>query len=271
MAAPTPELAQIIDDLRDKGIDVVRISYSDMIGVDRGRDVLLEELPTAMGHGLAFCRAIFHTSPQGDVVPVAGGLDAGLPDVSVRPDLSTLAPMPWEPNAAWAIGEVNGPDGAPHSESPRAVLQRVESLLAEHDVHAVIGPELEYYLLEEDATAPGGWKRYADAPGNVYVVGTKGDPKRHLITTLRLLRDAGLRVTAANHEFCGGQFEINLTHSPALDAADRVVPDEVGDPGDRAALRHAGHLHGQAVQRRGRVRLPPAHVPGRRGRSQRLR
>ncbi len=221
MAAPTPELAQIIDDLRDKGIDVVRISYSDMIGVDRGRDVLLEELPTTMGHGLAFCRAIFHTSPQGDVVPVAGGLDAGLPDVSVRPDLSTLVSMPWEPNTAWAIGEVNGPDGAPHSESPRAVLQRVESLLAEHDVHAVIGPELEYYLLEEDAAAPGGWKRYADAPGNVYVVGTKGDPKRHLITTLRLLRDAGLRVTAANHEFCGGQFEINLTHSAALDAADR--------------------------------------------------
>ncbi|MFZ0159687.1 MAG: glutamine synthetase family protein [Kineosporiaceae bacterium] len=221
MAASTPELGKVIEDLRAKGIDVVRISYSDMIGVDRGRDLLVEELPTAMGHGLAFCRAIFHTSPQGDVVPVAGGLDAGLPDVSVRPDLSTLAPMPWEPNTAWAIGEVNGPDGAPHSESPRVVLQRVESLLAEHEVHAVIGPELEYYLLEEDAGSPGGWKRYADAPGNVYVVGTKGDPNRHLITTLRQLRDAGLRVTAANHEFCGGQFEINLTHSAALDAADR--------------------------------------------------
>ncbi|WP_369812596.1 glutamine synthetase family protein [Kineosporia sp. A_224] len=191
-----------------------------MIGVDRGRDVLVDELPTAMGHGLAFCRAVFHTSPQGDVVPVAGGLDAGLPDVSVRPDLSTLSAMPWEAGAAWAIGDVRGPDGQPHSESPRAVLARVERLLAEHGVRGVVGPELEYYLLEPD-TSERGWKRYADAPGNVYVVGSKGDPRRHLIRTLRLLRDAGLRVTAGNHEFCGGQFEINLDHSAALDAADR--------------------------------------------------
>ena len=218
--AQSAELGQVVEDLRARGLDVVRVSYSDMIGVDRGRDVLLEELPTAMGHGLAFCRAIFHTSPQGDVVPVAGGLDAGLPDVKVVPDLSTVTTMPWEEGAAWAIGDVSGPDGDPHPESPRAVLRRVEALLAEHGVRGVVGPELEYYLLEPDDSERG-WKRYADAPGNVYVVGTKGDPRRHLIRTLRLLRDAGLRVTAANHEFCGGQFEINLDHSAALDAADR--------------------------------------------------
>jgi glutamine synthetase len=128
--------------------------------------------------------------------------------------------MPWEPNTAWAIGDVSDPDGAPHAESPRAVLRRIEALLAEHSVRGIVGPELEYYLLEADDSERG-WKRYADAPGNVYVVGTKGDPKRHLISTLRQLRDAGLGVTAANHEFCGGQFEINLNHSTALDAADR--------------------------------------------------
>jgi glutamine synthetase len=39
---------------------------------------------------------------------------------------------------------------------------------------------------------------------------------------LRQLRDVGLRVTAANHEFSPGQFEINLRHSEMLDAADRA-------------------------------------------------
>src|SRR5689334_14412498 len=38
---------------------------------------------------------------------------------------------------------------------------------------------------------------------------------------LRQLRDAGLQVTAANHEFSPGQFEINLGHSGLVDAADR--------------------------------------------------
>jgi glutamine synthetase len=215
-----PPVQDVAASLLEQGVDVVRVSYSDMIGVDRGRDVLVGELADAAAHGLPFCRGIFHTSPQGDVVPVAGGLDAGLPDVLVRPDFSTLTPLPWEPGAAWAIGDVTTPEGDPHPESPRAVLRRVESLLAEHGVHVVIGPELEYFLLEADDSERG-WRRYADAPGNVYVVGAKGDPRRHLIHTLRKLRDAGLRVTAANHEFFGGQFEINLAHSGALDAADR--------------------------------------------------
>ena len=99
-----PDVAAIRERLREQGIDVVRVSYPDLIGVDRGRDVLLDELATAMDHGLAFCRAVYHTSPMGDVVPVPGGLDAGLPDILVRPDLATLTPLPWEPNAAWCLG-----------------------------------------------------------------------------------------------------------------------------------------------------------------------
>jgi glutamine synthetase len=216
------DVGRVVTNLREQGVDVVRVSYSDMIGVDRGRDVLVEELPTAMRHGLGFCRAIFHTTPQGDVVPVAGGLDAGLPDVHVVPDLSTLSPLPWTPGTASAVGEVFDPDGSPCEESPRHLLARVEARLAEVSLRAVVGPELEYFLLEPDASAPSGWRRYGDAPGNVYVVGAKGDPRGHLLKTLRLLRDAGLAVSAANHEFCAGQFEINLKHSAAMDAADRA-------------------------------------------------
>ena len=82
------DVAAVSERLRAAGYDVVRVSYADMIGVDRGRDVLLEELPAAAGHGLAFCRAVYHTSPMGDVVPVQGGLEVGLPDITVvpRPD-----------------------------------------------------------------------------------------------------------------------------------------------------------------------------------------
>ena len=53
------------------------------------------------------------------------------------------------------------------------------------------------------------------------MVGHKGDPEGLLLHMLRQLRDAGLKVTAANHEFSPGQFEINLGHSELADAADR--------------------------------------------------
>ena len=233
------DVGGIVEDLRARGIDVIRVSYSDMIGTDRGRDVLLEELATAMGHGLAFCRAIYHTSPRGDVVPVQGGLESGLPDIKARPDLATLTDLPWEPGAAWVLADVYAEGGEPAGEGPRQVARQVSARLAEIGLQAVIGPELEFFICEPDPTCDRGWKRYADEPGNVYVVGRKGDPKGILLTMLRYLRDARLQVTAANHEFSGGQFEINLNHSELVDAADRAFRMKSGV---QEIARHEGML-----------------------------
>jgi glutamine synthetase len=216
------DVAGLVESLRSRGIDVIRVSYPDLIGTDRGRDVLIDELPSVLGHGMAFCRAVFHTSPRGDVVPIQGGLDEGLPDVKVVPDLSTLTDLPWEPAAAWCLSDTLAQDGTPAPESPREVARHVAARLAGLGLTAVVGPELEFFVLEPDPGSALGWKRYADEPGNVYVVGRKGDPRGLLLSMLRHLRDAGLAVTAANHEFCPGQFEINLNHSGLVDAADRA-------------------------------------------------
>ena len=86
----------------------------------------------------------------------------------------------------------------------------------------IVGPELEFYVLERTDKNPTGWQRYGEATGNVYVAGLKGDPENVLLRTLRHLSAFGLEVVAANHEFSSGQFEINLWHSQALDAADRA-------------------------------------------------
>ncbi|MFF7415543.1 glutamine synthetase family protein [Streptomyces lydicus] len=224
MSAETPpQIRQQIEALEAQGIDVVRITYPDLIGSDRGRDVLLHHLPNATGHGLAFCRAIYHTAARGEHSDIPGGLDAGMPDVAVRPDLATLVPLPWEPGVAWCIGDARDPaTGLPAPESPRDLLRRVTGRLRDSGLTAVVGPELEYVLLDADPASPGGWRRYAPAPGNVYTVGRKGDPDGHLLRTLRQLHALGIGASGGNREFDGGQFEINLDHSEALDAADRA-------------------------------------------------
>ncbi|MER6079161.1 glutamine synthetase family protein [Streptomyces sp. NPDC001833] len=215
------EVRRHLDRLAADGIDVVRVTYPDLIGTDRARDVLVEELPRALEHGLAFCRAVYHTSPQGDVVPVSGGLDAGLPDVCVRPDLSTLVALPWEPGVAACLADVTDPaTGAPAPESPRDLLRSVLERCREHGLSPVVGPELEYFLCEPDPG--GGWRRYGSTPGVVYTAGLRADPDNHLLRTLRQVRDLRIGVLSGNHEFDGGQFEINLLHSPALSAADRA-------------------------------------------------
>jgi glutamine synthetase len=219
-----PDIQPHLDWLAARDIDVVRVVYPDLIGTDRARDVLVAHLPSVCDHGLAFCRAVYHTSPQGDVVDVSGGLDAGLPDVTVHPDLSTLVALPWEPGVAACLGEVTDPrTGRPAPESPRDLLRAVLDRSEGAGLTAVVGPELEYFLCSADPGSPTGWRRYSDTTnGVVYTAGLRADPDNHLLRTLRQLQKLGIGITNGNHEFDGGQFEINLDHSPALDAADRA-------------------------------------------------
>ena len=207
--------------LATQGIDVVRLGYADLIGTERGRDVLVHRFARTVGDGVAFCRSVYGTSPMGDVVDMEGGMSAGLPDIVAFPDLATLQPVPWEPGVASVIADLYNPDGTVSQESPRAVLRRVVGCFAELDMVPMVGPELEFFVLEP-AEGPTGWRRYGEGTGNVYVAGFKGDPENTLLRTLRQLSDFGLEVVAANHEFSSGQFEINLWHSEAMDAADRA-------------------------------------------------
>jgi glutamine synthetase len=228
-AGPTPEQAQTaqaqqhVERLKAVGVDVVRVTYPDLLGIDRGRDVLLHHLPEACAHGLAFCRAVYHTTPRGGVVDAPGGLQEGLPDISVRPDLGTLVPIPWEPGVAWCLGNpIDVATGAAVAESPRDLVRRLTGTLSASGLNAVVGPELEYFLLDPDPGSALGWRPYQEITGNVYSSGRRGDPDGHLLRTLRNLDQLGIGVISGNQEFDGGQFEINLTHSGALDAADRA-------------------------------------------------
>jgi glutamine synthetase len=239
LSTPDTRVQEAVTALTEQRIEIVRLSYPDLIGVDRGRDILTHHLPAACAHGLSFCRAVYHTSPRGDVVDVAGGLDAGLPDVCVRPDLDTLVPLPWEPGVAWCLGDpVDPATGLPCPESPRDLLRRVVADLAAEGLTAVVGPELEYFLLDRDDSAPAGWRRYADGTGDVYTAGRTSDPDGHLLRTLRHLDALGIGVISGNREFDGGQFEINLTHSAALDAADRAWRF-------KAAVKELAHAEGR--------------------------
>ena len=228
-------LEQLAARLTADGIDVLRLSYPDLAGTDRGRDLLVSRLARTAADGVAFCRSVYGTSPMGDVIDFEGGISAGLPDVLAFPDPATVTALPWAPGVAGVLADVYNPDGSPAEESPRHLLRRVVEVFAELGITPSVGPELEFFLLEPDPGSPSGgihagsdpgkptgWRRYGEAPGNVYVAGLRGDPADTLLASLRQLSAYGLEVVAANHEFSSGQFEINLWHSAAMDAADRA-------------------------------------------------
>jgi glutamine synthetase len=89
-------------------------------------------------------------------------------------------------------------------------------------LYPVLGPELEFYLLETDASNPRGFSPYARQESPVYTVGDVADPKGTLSRMLDAAVELGLSAVAAAHEYGRSQYEINLRHSLALDSADRA-------------------------------------------------
>ena len=116
--------------------------------------------------------------------------------------------------------------------------------------------ELEFYLCEPDAAAPPtATARTPAMDSPPYTVGYLADPRGTLSAMLdaAVRRSASTRVAAA-HEYGRSQYEINLRHGGALDAADRAFrfKDLVKELAARDGLLR--DLHGQAVQRATRAR-----------------
>ena len=86
----------------------------------------------------------------------------------------------------------------------------------------IVAPELEFFLAERDPTATNGLRRYVDELSRVYTVGAVSDPREIVLKMLLWCDELGLQAFAANHEFMNSQYEINVKHSGALDAADRA-------------------------------------------------
>lgn len=208
------------EQLRQEGVSVLRLTYADLHGVARGKDLPLDMLDHVVRDGVAFCVANLTDGLASNPTNAPGmAPDRGYPDMRVKPVLSTLARIPWEPETVWCLGCIE--DGTTGAElAPRGMLARVAALYQERGFAPVVGPELEFFLLREDGH--GGLTRYVDRHSMVYVVGRRADPEGVVREMLQAAHSMGLCVTAANHEFCHGQYEINILHAEALEAADRT-------------------------------------------------
>lgn len=212
-------LADIRRDLENQGIDILRLVWCDVLGIARSKDITVSQLERAAGHGPAFCQATWTTTTRGDVLDGRGSLSEGLSDMVSRLDPSTIRAIPWEPGVAYAIADIDEPDGSLNPVAPRSVLRKVIAEYKQLGLLPLVGPELEFYL----AHNPNGqWERVLNKTGRVYQTGSLVDPDGIFLHLLRMLDQLNIGAFAGNHEFCPSQYEINLWHGDALDAADRT-------------------------------------------------
>lgn len=206
--------------LADGGVRAVRLLYTDLHGVARGKDIPIGHFPELYEDGVTFCAVVMGTDLAH--TPVVGG-EEGYVDFAIRPDLTTLRRVPWQPEVAWCVGEAWSLDGADHwPVCPRALLRRVVDAYGERGLTPVVAPELEFFLAVRDPAGVNGIRRYVDELSRVYTVGAVSDPRQIVLRMLLACDDLGLEAFAANHEYMSSQYEINVRHSEALGAADRA-------------------------------------------------
>lgn len=122
---------------------------------------------------------------------------------------------PWNPGSEARLCFLADGDGERSAACTRTILARALSAAEAIGASPVMAAEVELLL----RSAPGGEPVYPFIENYGIAAGAPYEP---IMRRLRALRFDSVRVTASNPEYGPGQFEINLSHGPAMAAADAV-------------------------------------------------
>ena len=151
--------------------------------------------------------------------------EGGYGDYVMKPDLSTLRPMPWLEGTVMVLCDVL--DHHTHKEvphSPRAILKKQVKRLAELGYDAMMATELEFFLFEKSfgEIAKSGFRDLTPISAyneDYHILQTTKE--EHVMRPLRNhLWDAGIPVENTKGEAEAGQEELNIKYDEALNTAD---------------------------------------------------
>ncbi len=223
------ELAQLRALVEAGEIDTVLVAMTDMQGRLQGKRCagrfFLDEV---IGHATEACNYLLAVDV--DMATVDGyaisSWENGYGDFVLRPDLSTLRLVPWQPGTALVLCDVEHVEPArkPVTVSPRQILRAQLARLAERGLRAYVGTELEFLVFDdsyEDAWNSG----YRDLrPANQYNVDYSMLGTARIEPLLRRIRNemagAGLYVESGKGECSPGQHEIAFRYDDALVTCD---------------------------------------------------
>ncbi|MBV6755484.1 glutamine synthetase family protein [Rhodococcus opacus] len=228
--AESNDQQRLRDFVEANGIHTFKIGAVDLDGLWRGKRISAEYFVDSVHRdGTNICNILFGWDMQDEMISdlTYTGWHTGYPDINLRPDLSTLAVVPWEPGTASVICDIFERDGRPLELSPRTVLKSMIARSESLGYQPIFAYEFEFYLfrgtpreiaarhwrdLETFTEGHHTYSVYRDT-GSEFVIGE----------LRRQLADYGISIEASNSEHGPGQFEVNIHYSDALKAADSAM------------------------------------------------
>lgn len=228
-------------------IEIVECVFPDMNGVMRGKWVPAAQAGKLAKGSVRLPLSTYNLDIASNDVEAAGiAVSIGDPDGVGWPIAHAFGRALWTDRptaiALFTMTEIDG--RTPCAFDPRQALARVVARLAGQGLRAVVAPELEFYLVDEETDAAGRALPPRGAGGDrlnaaqVYRLDVKDSFSDVLAGIDAAARALGAPADAAVAEFGPGQFEINLTHVPdPLAAADHAMML-------RRAIRGVARQHG---------------------------
>jgi glutamine synthetase len=228
-------------------IDTVLVAITDMQGRLQGKRCAAEYfLNEVVPHATEACNYLLAVDVEMNTVDGyrMSSWETGYGDFVLRPDMDTLRRVPWHDGTALVLADVERVEGGPVAASPRQVLRRQLDRLAERDLAAYVGTELEFIVFDD--TYEQAWQKgYRDlTPGNQYNVDYSMLGTGRLEPLLRDIRNgmtgAGMYVESAKGECNPGQHEIAFRYDAALATCDNHSIYKTG--AKEIAARHGKSL-----------------------------
>jgi glutamine synthetase len=208
-------------------IDTVLLAITDMQGRLQGKRLTARHfLDEVSQHGAEGCNYLLAVDVE--MTPVDGyamaSWERGYGDFAMRPDLTTLRPVPWQEGTALCLADLAWEDGSDVVASPRQILRRQLGRLAERGWSTNASTELEFLVFRD--TYEQAWRKgYRELePANLYNIDYSLLGTARVETLIRRIRNAmmgaGMAVENSKGECNLGQHEINFRYADALRTAD---------------------------------------------------
>lgn len=201
---------EVLKYCEEKKILLIKMQFADLLGELKQFEIPFKSFERAIEEGLSF-----------DGSSVTGMNPIEESDLIVKPDLTTFVELPFGSRVARVLCDIydiqNG-NLRRYKGDSRYILQKNLEYAREKGFFYNVGPELEFFMFEEDGIAqPTDAGGYFASPYR-----DRGEKVRERIIEVLsdLGKQTGIEAEYSHHESAFSQHEIDLNYSEALNMAD---------------------------------------------------
>jgi len=207
----------------------VKIAFSDIDGVLRGKYVSTEKFLSAVEKGTSFCDVIMGWD-MADVLydrSTVTGWHTGYPDSEAGIDLNTFRKIPWEQDLPFFLGQLHNKKGNPSEVCPRQLLKKISEEAKSMGFSPVFSQEFEWFNFSETPSSvqEKGFRNLTPlTPGMFGYSILRSTLKNPFFTDLfELLTKFNVPIEGLHTETGPGTYEAAIKYADIVEAGDRAI------------------------------------------------